>query len=61
MSGTPEKILEHLLESVRLDTYGSDATGVYSAITHRVLSSGYVEHWSNTRFYSYSMFIELLS
>lgn len=27
MSGTPEKILEHLLETVRLDSNGNDAIG----------------------------------
>ncbi|XP_023660789.2 rap guanine nucleotide exchange factor 3 isoform X1 [Paramormyrops kingsleyae] len=39
MSGTPEKILEHLLESVRLDTYGIDATDSCITdflLTHRV-------------------------
>lgn len=27
MSGTPEKILEHLLETVKLDSNGNDAIG----------------------------------
>ena len=27
MSGTPEKILEHLLEKVKLDTNGNDTIG----------------------------------
>lgn len=27
MSGTPEKILEHLLETIKLDSNGNDAIG----------------------------------
>lgn len=27
MSGTPEKILEHLLETIKLESNGNDATG----------------------------------
>lgn len=27
MSGTPEKLLEHLLETVKLDSNGNDAIG----------------------------------
>ena len=27
MSGTPEKILEHLLETIKLDSNGNDAVG----------------------------------
>uniref|UniRef100_A0A8C7GT77 Rap guanine nucleotide exchange factor 3 n=1 Tax=Oncorhynchus kisutch TaxID=8019 RepID=A0A8C7GT77_ONCKI len=37
MSGTPEKILEHLLETVKLDTNGNDAIGMIDfLLTHRV-------------------------
>ncbi|XP_061645749.1 rap guanine nucleotide exchange factor 3 isoform X2 [Phyllopteryx taeniolatus] len=39
MSGTPEKILEHLLETVKLDSNGSDAIDSYVSdflLTHRV-------------------------
>lgn len=37
MSGTPEKILEHLLDIVKLDTNGSDHIGsvLLSIIVHR--------------------------
>lgn len=34
MSGTPEKILEHLLETVKLDSNGNDGIGGSSAHTH---------------------------
>lgn len=43
MSGTPEKILEHLLETIKLDSNGNDAIGrslqLYTCNFHRLLSS----------------------
>uniref|UniRef100_A0A8D3CEX8 Rap guanine nucleotide exchange factor (GEF) 3 n=1 Tax=Scophthalmus maximus TaxID=52904 RepID=A0A8D3CEX8_SCOMX len=36
MSGTPEKILEHLLETVRLDSNGNDAIGSDFLLTHKL-------------------------
>uniref|UniRef100_H3D4R1 Rap guanine nucleotide exchange factor 3 n=1 Tax=Tetraodon nigroviridis TaxID=99883 RepID=H3D4R1_TETNG len=42
MSGTPEKILEHLLETVKLDSSGSDAVDACVSdflLTHRVFMS----------------------
>ncbi|KAK1803803.1 hypothetical protein P4O66_020820 [Electrophorus voltai] len=39
MSGTPEKILEHLLETIKLDTNGSDPIGAISTIVIHVLAT----------------------
>ncbi|CAN8218861.1 unnamed protein product [Coccothraustes coccothraustes] len=37
MSGTPEKILEHFLETMRLEATLNEATGIYMAEAHKVL------------------------
>uniref|UniRef100_A0A672G6W4 Rap guanine nucleotide exchange factor 3-like n=1 Tax=Salarias fasciatus TaxID=181472 RepID=A0A672G6W4_SALFA len=39
MSGTPEKILEHLLDTVKLDSNGNDAIGSDFLLTHKVFMS----------------------